>query len=90
MIALLITYTLRNATRDYEALFNAIKNNSSRWWHYIDTAWIVQTSLTPDQFAHQLYPFIEKPDHLLVVRITGEHQGWLPKAAWDWINSVTY
>jgi len=90
MYALLVTYTLRNSLKDYSPLFNAIKSNSLKWWHYIDTAWIVQTNLTPDQFAHKLYPFIEKPDYLLVVRIHSEHQGWLPKDAWDWLNTLTY
>ncbi len=90
MPVLLVTYTLRNEVKDYSPLFEAIKNGGTRWWHYIDTVWIVETTLTADQFAHKLYPFIEKPDYLLVVRIMNEHQGWLPKEAWDWINSLNY
>jgi hypothetical protein len=90
MRVLLVTYTLRNQLKDYSSFYSAIKSNGTKWWHYIDAAWIVQTSLTADQFAHQLFPHIEKPDYLLVVRITGEHQGWLPKDAWDWINSLNY
>lgn len=90
MHVLLITYVLRNQFKDYTPLFEAIKSNSAKWWHYVDTAWIVQTSLTADQYAHKLYPFIENPDYLLVVRIMNEHQGWLPPKAWDWINSLIY
>ena len=87
---LLVTYTLRNETKDYTPLFTAIKNNGSKWWHYIDMAWIVQTTLTADQFAHKLYPFIEKSDQLLVVQVTREHQGWLPMKAWEWFKTLTY
>jgi hypothetical protein len=90
MRVLLITYTLRNAAKDYTLFFEAIKNGGSKWWHYIDAAWIVETTLTAEQFAHSLYPLMEQPDFLLVVKITREHQGWLPKEAWDWINSLQY
>ena len=87
---LLITYTLRNSLKDYTPLFEAVKNNSLRWWHYIDSAWIVETMLTPDALAGDLYPFIEQTDYLLVVRIVNEHQGWLPEKAWEWLNSLNY
>jgi hypothetical protein len=87
---LLVTYTLRNKFKSYDPLFEAIKANSTRWFHYIDSAWVVETILTADQFAHKLYPFIEQPDYLLVVRIINDHQGWLPKEAWDWLNSIHY
>jgi hypothetical protein len=87
---LLITYTLRNKLKDYSPLYQAIKGNGSKWWHYIDTAWIVQTVYSADQFAHKLYPHIEQADYLLVVKITRDHQGWMPKEAWDWLNSLTY
>jgi hypothetical protein len=26
-------------------------------------------------------------DYLLVVRVTRPYQGWLPKDAWEWVNS---
>jgi hypothetical protein len=89
MRVLLVTYTLRNSLKDYNPLFESIKS-VGKWWHYIDTTWIVQTNLTADQLAHKLLPFIEQPDYLLVVLIAREHQGWLPKAAWEWLNSLQY
>ena len=90
MRVLLVTYTLRNQLKDYSPFFEAIQNSGKKWWHYIDTAWIVETDLTVDQLAQKLYPFIERTDYLFVVRIANEHQGWLPKEAWDWINSLNY
>ena len=90
MSVLLVTYTLRNQTKDYSPLFTAIKGHTGLWWHYFDTVWIVESNLTADRFAKHLYQFIERSDHLFVVRLTKEHQGWLPKEAWDWLNARTY
>lgn len=90
MPVLLVNYALRNANKDYSNLFATIKNNSKKWWHYLDGTWIVDTNDSADAFAKKLYPFIEKSDGLLVVKITREHQGWLPKDAWDWLNDLIY
>ncbi len=61
-----------------------------RWWHYFETVWIIESNTTADAFAKSLYPFIENTDHLLVVRLAKEHQGWLPGDAWTWLNGRTY
>ena len=90
MRVLLITYTLRNQSKDYSGLFNAIKTHTGWWWHYFETVWIVQSNSTADQLAKQLYSYIENGDHLLVVRLHKDYQGWLPKDAWDWLNARHY
>ncbi len=90
MPVLLITYTLKNNEKDYSQLFEAIKNNSNGWWHYLKDAWIVNSSLDHQEYADRLYPFIEKTDYFLVVKITKNYQGWLPKDAWDWLNKLNY
>lgn len=90
MSALLVTYSLNNKSKNYESLFTAIKSHSTRWFHYIDASWVVETNLSANDFAQQLYPYIETTDRLLVVGITGQHQGWLPEKAWEWLNSINY
>lgn len=90
MSVLLVTYSLKNQEHDYSSLFVSIKSNANGWWHYIDNVWLVNTPTSANDFADLLYPHLYKNDRLLVTRITAEHQGWLPKEAWDWINSRTY
>jgi hypothetical protein len=53
----------------------------------MDNTWLVATSYSADQFAKLLYPHIVNTDHLLVMKAQKEYQGWLPKEAWDWLNS---
>lgn len=90
MPVLLITYALNTPGKDYNPLYNAIKGKSYNWWHYLDHTWIVSTKDPADDFAKQLYPFLTKLDRLLVVKITREHQGWLPNEAWEWLNKLPY
>ena len=86
----LVTYQLNNNERDYSQLFVAIRGNALQWWHYLPHVWIVSTPMNADQFARTLIPFIERGDRLLVKRLAREHQGWLPKEAWDWLEDKTY
>ena len=91
MAILLITYKLNSKpSHDYAPLYDAIKKNCEKWWHYLEDVWIVSTPSTADQLAHKLYPFILKTDRLLVAKLAGQHQGWLPEDAWKWLNERQY
>lgn len=90
MAVLLVTYALNNPSRDYSSLKNAIQTTANGWSHHIDNVWIVNTDLSASDFAHKLLPHILKNDRLLVVKITAEHQGWLPAEAWKWMNERQY
>jgi len=90
MSILLITYAKKTPLKDYGPLYEAIKANSLTWWHYLDDVWIVSTSITPDEYAKKLYPFITTNDRLLVAKLSSEYQGWLPTDAWEWLNKQNY
>lgn len=81
-----ISYDLRKPGRDYSGLYQAIKK-SPRWWHYLESTWIVQTTETPNQIWDRLSSHIDAGDFLLIIEVRNNAQGWLPKEAWDWINS---
>jgi len=88
MRLLLIAYDVKSKQRDYTPLFAAIKTSGTHWWHYISNTWLVYTDKNPKQVFDALHPFIDEvKDNVLVVEITKNYQGWLPKKAWEWINS---
>jgi hypothetical protein len=89
-MVLIVTYALNSKDKDYTPLFDAIKKNGGYWWHFMDSTWVVSTPYSADQFAKFLYPHILATDYLLVARLQREHQGWLPKEAWDWLNGKEY
>ncbi len=91
MSILIVSYELNSKTKDYQPLEEAIKENSNGWSHYIDTLWIVNTSLTANDFVEKLLPHIDKrSDFLYVAKITSQHQGWLPTEAWEWFKKAKY
>lgn len=83
----LITYDLKNKSRNYDDLYIAIKSLGA-WWHYLDSTWIVKTNLSSQQIWNTLGSRILTTDHLLIIKIdTSDEWGWLPQDAWNWLNS---
>lgn len=85
MNAYSINYDLRAPDRDYEGLYEAIKA-SAKWWHYLESTWIIATHETAQQVWDRLSSKIDKNDYMLIIEVRNHSQGWLPKDAWDWIN----
>lgn len=87
MGCLLVTYDLNTPGQNYKELYEAIKGLGSSWWHYLDSTWLVHSTLNPSQASERLRPAMDKNDNLLVLNVTGDAAGgWLPQEAWDWIN----
>lgn len=80
-----INYDLKRPGQNYDALHEAIKGCGS-WWHYLGSTWLVDTNLNAKGIWDRLSPYVDKNDNMFIVSITRDYNGWLPKAAWDWIN----
>lgn len=87
MGALLISYDLNKPGQDYDALYDAIKELGSFWWHYLDSTWVVATHLTPTVASERLRAVLDASDRLLVINVTNDaYDGWLQQEAWDWLK----
>jgi len=83
----LITYDLKNKSRNYDSLYLAIKSLGP-WWHYLESTWIVKTNLNSSQIWNNLGAHITTMDYLLITKIdSADKWGWLPQDAWNWLNS---
>jgi hypothetical protein len=85
---LIITYDLRSPN-DYHSFYEAIKAQSpnGKWWHYMASTWLLSTSKTPQEVVDAIRSHLDVHDVLFVCELKANYQGWLPKPAWDWINS---
>jgi len=84
---LLITYDLNKPGQSYADLYEVLKNLGSNWWHFLDSTWLVSTSLTVNQASERIKAVVDSGDHYLILNVTGDSsQGWLPQEAWDWIH----
>lgn len=83
-----INYDLKRPGQNYEPLYEAIKSCGA-WWHYLDSTWLVDTSLDAKGIWERLAPQVDKNDSVLIIGVTHDYQGWLTKEAWEWLNSRT-
>lgn len=58
---------------------------SRNWAHYIKNTWLISTLETIDQLNARLRQHLIDEDLLIIMKVEGEHAGWMPKEAWDWI-----
>lgn len=73
MAMLLVGYDL-NKTKDYPALYEAIKGLGSAWWHHLDSTWLIKSSKTAAQVRDELKGHIDADD--LVIDVTGDARAW--------------
>ena len=81
-----INYDLKRPGQDYSKIYEAIKSCGA-WWHYLGSTWLVDTSLDASGIWRRLAAHVDRNDWVLVIGVTQDSQGWLPKEAWEWINS---
>lgn len=82
---LLLSYDLKHGTAEqYEQVINTIKEGAS-WWHYLESTWLLSTAETPEEVAVRVHAAMHPNDRLLVIEVTKNYGGWLPKKAWEWI-----
>lgn len=84
----IITYDLKNTDKNYSGLFKLIKDVSDDvWMHYLESVWIITSIKTADEIFDKLKTAIDENDYIFITEITKyNHQGWLPKKAWDYFN----
>lgn len=87
MRTLLISYDLASPGRNYTGLYETIKGLGA-WCHYLQSTWIITTTIDPESVADQLRDQMDANDGLLVVQIhAGDpRHGWLPARAWQWLD----
>ena len=69
-----------------DKVFETIKSQG-QWWHYLKSTWLVYTSKTVQEVAEALRPHVSARGLVLVTELRRPYQGWLPKEAWEWINT---
>lgn len=83
-----ITYDLNKAGKDYDGVYQAIKDAATYWCHYWDSSWLIKSDLqSADAVFNKIKPHLDKDDRCLVVEVKNNKQGWLSQEQWNFINS---
>ena len=80
-----INYDLKRPGQSYSSLYLAIRS-CGVVWDYLDSTWLVDTTLNATGIWNKLAPHIDNNDSILIIGVTRDYQGWLPREAWEWIN----
>lgn len=86
MSVVLVTYDLKTPGKVYTPFYEALKSQGN-WWHYLTSTWLIETNYTPEQVYSNLAPHLSIKDSILIVPVRKPSFGYLPKDAWDWINT---
>jgi hypothetical protein len=75
---------------DYEKFHDNLTRAKGviNWWHYLESSYIIitATNVTATNVSDFVLQHM-KDKHFLVAELNlKNHNGWLPKEAWDWIN----
>lgn len=73
MATYMVGYDLNKprANDDYKNLIAKLQTYT-KWWHYLDSTWIIQSNQTSTQIRDTLKAYIDSGDELLVAKLTGE------------------
>lgn len=82
----IISYDLDKPNRNYDELYEAIKNLGT-WWHCLESVWIVDSSHSTSAIRDNLMQYLDSGDKLAVFKLSGN---WatnnLSKDCNDWLK----
>lgn len=84
-----VNYDLRGPDPDYQGLYSAIESCGD-CLHCLDSTWLVDTKYTgldAKGIWKRLNPYVNNKDRVLVIGVTRDYDGQLPKKYWGWIKA---
>lgn len=88
MSTFMVGYDLNKPAQNYEDLIAALKSYS-RWWHYLDSTWLVVANSNAVAVRDHLKQFVDSNDELLVIDVSGDHAAWwgFEQNASEWLRA---
>jgi hypothetical protein len=92
MSVFLVTWDLNKQKANYNQARQLLIQKLSEYSHTkdpgLDSVWFIQSSSSADTISADLRTRMDDNDKLIVTKLaSGQHQGWLARDVWDWINA---
>jgi hypothetical protein len=92
MVVYLATWDLNREKPHYAEARQRLISHLERYQHTkdagLDSVWFVSSDWSADQIDADVRTRLDNNDRLFVTKlVSGQHQGWLSKGVWDWINA---
>lgn len=87
MRTLLVGYDLNRPGQEYDSLIARIKQYP-RWWHHLDSTWLINTDHSAVQVRDELKRFLDSGDELIVIDVSDRPAAWVgfSKRGADWLR----
>jgi hypothetical protein len=87
-----VTWDLNREKPNYAQARENLITHLGRYQHIkdrgLDSVWFISTDWSADQVDADVRTKMDNNDRLLVTKLAkGQHQGWLGKDIWEWINA---
>jgi hypothetical protein len=92
MSVFLVTWDLNRHKPNYAEARQRLIDHMSRYPHVkdpgLDSVWFIQSSGSATTLDADIRQHMDSDDRIIATKlVTGDHQGWLDKNVWDWINA---
>ena len=85
----LISYDLNEPGKNYDDLYEAIKNASNgTWCKPLRSVYVIQSSLSAKQIYDKLSPCLDANDLILVIEVTKHAYWYLNKKVSDYLQKM--
>ena len=85
----IVSFSAASVSRQV-AIEYVLKSESRSWWSYFPSFYIICTDKSLAHWNSTLQCLIDDDTDtfiILTVNLSSPRNGWLPKDAWDWLNS---
>jgi hypothetical protein len=76
---------------DYQKFHNRLTTDKEiiNWWHHLESCYIiiVPSHINSTSISNFIMEIAPQKKHFVCELNLNDHNGWLPKEAWEWINS---
>lgn len=92
MSVYLVTWDLNKQKPNYNQARQNLINHLERYDHIkdpgLDSVWFISSTSLAESIDAGIRTRMDNDDRLMVTKlVSGQHQGWLSTAVWDWINA---
>ncbi|XZM32559.1 hypothetical protein ACSXAY_11595 [Clostridium perfringens] len=82
----LVTYDLNKSGQNYSKLYDTLKSFPS-WCHCTDSTWLIESHSDSKTIHEKLKSSLDSNDSILIIRVSKDYCGVLPRKTCDWLKS---
>ena len=88
----MISYDLNKQDKDYEGVFQAIKDASDGTWiKPLLSTWLIRSNYSNANAVYKVIkPYLDNNDNIYICELKHNNQGWLSEKTWSFIREQIF